>query len=234
MLIRNVTYTSLLRALAKTNQRFDGNVIFDSCIKVKTKVFRLTLRVKDSHGKGARISYRGRHLVNACWHVHGYFFEHLLKEEPNAIIKTTIGKIDRFGGNWIDRNVGSQLRSIMLSELCECKEPKPHPEWRFEDTFLMEPIEVNEDTEIKQKVWQNYNLLDEFAKKFGYDTPKPDHNPDYCGWVATMGDKYHNPTEMLKEAMDKFSKAKTRHKDAIMGFCQTGRFSVGYTIYVKD
>jgi len=233
MLIKNVTYSDLIRALAKTNQKFDGNIIFNNCTGVKINIFRVTLRVKNSHGKGARISYNGRHLINACWHVHGYFFEQLLKETPNAIIKTVVGKIDKFGGNWIDQNVGSQLRPIMLSELCECVEPNPHPEWRFEDTFLTEPIEIDENTKIKQKVWEDYDLLDQLARKFGYETPEPDNNPDYCGWIATLGDKYHDPIKMLKEAMDKLRKAKTKHKDAIMGFCQTGHFSVGYTIYVK-
>jgi len=234
LLIKNVTYASLLRALAKVNQRYDGNIAFDNYTVIKSNVFRVTLRVKDSHGKGARVSYRGRHLINACWHVHGHFFEELLKEEPNAIIKTAFAKIDKSGGNWIDVNVGTQLRPIMLSELCECGEPNPHPQWRFEDTFLTEPITVNADTKIKQRVWLDYDLLDSFAKKFGYRTPEPDNNPDYCGWVATLGDKYHNPTEMLREAMQKFNWAKNKHKNAIMGFCQTGHFSVGYTIYVRD
>ena len=100
-----------------------------------------------------------------------------------------------------------------------------------ERIFIKEPFEVNEDTRIKQKVFEDYDKLDALAKKLGYETPQ--HGNELCGWIATMGDEYHNPISMLKEAMQKLRDAKAKYKDAVMGFCHSVNFSIGYTIYIK-
>jgi len=86
----------------------------------------VTLRVKDSHGKGAKLSYpnpstgRQRHLINACWHVHGYFFEALLEINENIVIKTAGRTVDKNGGNWHDWNIGSMMYPMYYSEACDC------------------------------------------------------------------------------------------------------------------
>lgn len=72
---------------------------------------------------GARISSSGRRIAAACWHVHGDFFDALLKIQPNAVIVTRGGPgavIDKNGGNWQDCNIGSRMSPMMFSEACEC------------------------------------------------------------------------------------------------------------------
>ena len=125
MEIKRVNLYHLEQALAEVNKKYDNNVIFNrleplnkSCTR-----WRVTLRVKNSHGKGARLSVTGRHLVSACWHVHGDFFDALLKIKPDAVIKTVHGTIDRNGGNWEDWNIGSLLNPVYYSEACECENP---------------------------------------------------------------------------------------------------------------
>lgn len=86
---------------------------------------------------------------------------------------------------------------------------------------------------VKQKVWQDYDALDNYAVLHGYLCPE--NTPtSLCGWIATMGDSCHNPETMLKEANEKLVNAQRIHKDAVIGLCQTGNFSVGFTIYIRD
>ena len=87
---------------------------------------------------------------------------------------------------------------------------------------------------VQIKVWQNYDALDNYAKKLGYSVPE-NCPTSLTGWIATMGDEIYDPKTMLAEANQKLLNVQQIHKkDAIIGLCQTGNFSVGYTIYVKD
>ncbi len=117
MIIKNVTEKDLYEALRKVNKHFDNNVIFEHCNSVNTKGNRwsVRLRVKSSRGKGARLGFSGRHLINACWHVHGEFLEALPKD---AVIYTA-GKTV-YPGDWEDWNIGSQMNPMYFSEACEC------------------------------------------------------------------------------------------------------------------
>ena len=134
MIISNVSGEDLSEALSIVSKQYDNNVIWNNYERLNTKGtrFRVTLRVVDTHGKGARLSQsltsRGnrRHLMNACWHVHGHFFENLLKINPNAVIKTGIATITKEGGNWVDRNISSVMHPLMYSEACECNKLKYH------------------------------------------------------------------------------------------------------------
>jgi len=129
VLISDVSQVDLVLALAETNKEFEGNVIFNrlECQNAKQTRYRVTLRVRSSRGKGARLGFpdyrtgKQRHLVNACWHVHGTFFEKLLDIEPEAIIRTNGRVIDRYGGNWEDWNIGSIMYPMWYSEACECE-----------------------------------------------------------------------------------------------------------------
>jgi hypothetical protein len=123
MQIKNVTETELDLALANTNAQFDGNVDFNR-FEQKGKRFFVTLRVKNSHGKGAKIGFSGRHTVNACWHVHGVFFEKLLEINRSAVIDTVLNRIDKNGGNWTDKNVGSVMEPLAYSDACECSKAR--------------------------------------------------------------------------------------------------------------
>jgi len=53
------------------------------------------------------------------------------------------------------------------------------------------------------------------------------------GWVATMGDLYYNPARMLEELNRKVVIIKEHQIPFLVGFYQTGNFSVEWTIYTK-
>jgi heterodisulfide reductase subunit B len=246
--IKNVTETEIRTAVQKVNDMYEDNIhVFVERLNHYQSVgarFRVNLRVFNANKKHGTV--KGRKLNqaylmgykcfastgSACWHVHGFFFEKLLELNANAVIVTKYGKIDKNGGNWVDRNIGSIMQPLMYSEACECSE--------FINTelcvdtnnvFLHHPLEVTENTQITQKIFTDYDALDALAKESGFEV-KEDEN--LSGWVATIGDSCHNPIAMLKEAMEKLKSAQARHKDAILGFCQTGNFSIGYTVYVKQ
>jgi hypothetical protein len=87
MLIKNVYTGDLLHALDEANKIFDNNLLMASEFKGHTRQgmskYRVNLRVRESHGKGARLSYyktskgNRKHLINACWHAVGVFMQNL-------------------------------------------------------------------------------------------------------------------------------------------------------------
>ena len=114
------TEQEIKQALELVNKDFDNNLTFNNFESLSETRFRVTLRVRDSHKKGSKLSYSGRHLISACWHAHGYFFEALLSLNPKAIIKTALATITNENGNWQDRNLGSIFEPRYFSEACEC------------------------------------------------------------------------------------------------------------------
>jgi hypothetical protein len=128
MIIVNADEYILNLALKKINQeRYEGNVIFNEIKRISKNRIQMTLRVKDSTGPGHFISHQGRRLPSACWHVHGHYFDMVLKFAPNAIIKTMYTKdITKEGGNWMDVRRGY----IYFSNMCECNGSNTHPLYR--------------------------------------------------------------------------------------------------------
>lgn len=129
MLTKNVSFEELQKALEKTNKLFDGNIDFKDIRQVNKNSIRFTLKVKNSKGKGSKksITYfpfenkvKMRNTANACWHVHGTFFEKLLEINPKAIIKSAGKTITGDGGNWQDWNIGSILFPVYYSDSCLC------------------------------------------------------------------------------------------------------------------
>jgi len=132
-MITNATKEQLNQALKTINKRYDGNVEFNRFDIVSKNRIAFTLRVKHSHGKGSRYGQSGlmgmgtkRHLISACWHVHGYYFEALLAVNPDAFVKTHGRTMDKNGGNWIDWNIGSMVHPVSYSSACDCSE------WRID------------------------------------------------------------------------------------------------------
>jgi hypothetical protein len=129
MIFIHCTKNDLYKALQAVNMSFAHNVEFNKIIALNMKGTRwqVTLRVKDSHKKGARLGFmrnndgNRRHLINACWHVHGYYFEEVLAIAPETVIHAGALKIDKNGGNWQDRNIGSYVDPLQFSRACECK-----------------------------------------------------------------------------------------------------------------
>jgi len=124
MIAKNVTIQDLEQTLRLVNKIYDNNVTFNRLEQYGKRV-RFTLRVKDSKGKGARRGHTGRRLINACWHVHGDFFDILFKINPRAVIRSAGREITKDYGNWEDWNIGSIINPLYYSEACEC--------WRWRD-----------------------------------------------------------------------------------------------------
>ena len=119
------TANDLQMALDRVNEKYDSNIRFNPDSDLPE---RFTLRV-NGKGKGSAYSQayvmglewaKKRRTGSACWHVHGHFFEELLKVNPEAVIKSASGTIDINGGNWIDRNIGSIYSPLYYSEACDC------------------------------------------------------------------------------------------------------------------
>ena len=138
MLIKNVSDLDLYNALELTNQKYDDNVQFNNFQRAGNSRYRVTLRVRDSKGPGHRLGFpnyetgKQRRLINACWHVHGTFFDKLFEIAPAAAIKTgsSIANPNRIdsskwitieGGNWQDVNIGTDISPYYFSEACECE-----------------------------------------------------------------------------------------------------------------
>lgn len=127
MKVLNISELELNEAMQRLNDIYDNNVEFNNYQRLGQTSFRVTLRVKDSHGKGAKLGHpnlrtgRQRHTISACWHVHGNFFEKLFEVNPNAIVKTARKTITKENGNWEDWNIGSMMYPLYYSEACECE-----------------------------------------------------------------------------------------------------------------
>lgn len=120
MKAKNTNTQEMHQALAAINEKYEGNIKFKRFDDGKTINFTLT--VINSKAKGGRYNHMtSRYISAACWHVHGDFFEALLAINDNAVIISggTL-KIDKTGGNWTDRNIGSVAHPMMYSDSCLC------------------------------------------------------------------------------------------------------------------
>ncbi len=101
---------------------------------------------------------------------------------------------------------------------------------------------------IKVKIFQDYNKLDRDMVKVGYSPtePREDTTIDtngyvgiqnsrlHSGWIATMGDSSHHVEDQIRLLNEKVKICIEMKEKVKVGFCQTGHFSIGYTIYVKN
>ena len=122
MELRKTNLKELEKAMELLNQIFQGNITFNRLTPVNQKgdAFNVTLRVKDSRGAGARRGYTGRRLINACYHVHGYFFQILFMLNPQIQIKSLNNNISEHNIWGFDRNIGSIMNPLYLSDACNC------------------------------------------------------------------------------------------------------------------
>lgn len=116
----NATQEQLYSALQTVNENYNGNIQFRRLDQQSANRRMFTLRVEDSSGAGARRAASGRRTVSACWHVHGEFFEALLKQDENIFIRSNGRRIDKHGGNWEEINIGSEFMPVYMSTLCDC------------------------------------------------------------------------------------------------------------------
>jgi hypothetical protein len=123
MKVKNITCNQLDTCIAIVNKTHNYNLIYNRKPKQIGNYLHFTIRSVRSGIPGARTSASGRNLVSASWHAHGYLFDTILTQHPEAIIKTRIGCRDirihngQIIGNWHDWNVGSPFNSTRISEL---------------------------------------------------------------------------------------------------------------------
>ena len=136
MIIENITFGKLDKAIDKLNEKYGGNIRWNRTPELYRgyNSIRCTIRVCDCRGKGAKHGLIKQHTISACWHAHGDFFDCILNVEPKAIIIVAgIGinlaskqmKIfkDNSGNiinNWQDSQAGSIAHPIMYSKMCNC------------------------------------------------------------------------------------------------------------------
>lgn len=119
-MITTASIRTLENALKVVNTQYGKNIIFREIKQISKNRVQFTLRTVKSRAPGSRISYSGRHIPAACWHVHGHFFEAVFAIDTSARIKSGNRWITREAGNWEDRNIGSIMRPMYHSEACEC------------------------------------------------------------------------------------------------------------------
>jgi len=107
------------------------------------------------------------------------------------------------------------------------------------------PINVNVFSKYSEN---NYDTLDNLAEQKGYYPIESESDEKietsgligmqnsklHCGWIATIGDPNRiNCMHQIELLNKKIVECKSKGEEILIGFCQTGKFSVGYTIYVK-
>ena len=128
MIFMHCTVNDLHRALEIVNAKYAKNVEYKkiNVLNNKSTRWQVTLKVKDSYKAGGRLGHarnkdgNRRHINAACWHVHGDLFDAILSIAPDTIIHAGKIKIDKNGGNWQDRDIGSIIEPWYFSEACEC------------------------------------------------------------------------------------------------------------------
>ena len=137
MIIRT-TLEALELAMTETSKHFGGNITYRRGPDLQTTDGRtlrgklvfpttraryaLTITVRDSKGQAvSRDPVHGRRIAAACWHAHGVYFERVLANDPDAVIRAGMSGavIDRNGGNWNDYGRGSLIYPTQASEWCD-------------------------------------------------------------------------------------------------------------------
>jgi hypothetical protein len=94
----------------------------------------------------------------------------------------------------------------------------------------------------------DYDALDAMAKKRGYNSVECSNDDRivergevgfqngnlHCGWIATWSETGTKALDQLELLKEKLIECEKRKEVVIVGFCQTGNFSIGYSIYRKE
>lgn len=119
MRVNHVTHDDMSKVLRVINKKYNNNVIWNR-YEQKGNQIHFTLRVRDSKKAGHRVSYAGRRIPSACWHVHGDFFDALFNIAPDAVVYSRGITVTKGYSNWMDWNCGSKLIPFFMSEACGC------------------------------------------------------------------------------------------------------------------
>ena len=119
------SFTAIVKEIS--DACYGGNVIVhQDAHSLSPTRFVARLRVKDSHGPGARMSWSGRHIPATCWHAYRDVLEAMFLAYPNARAVTMMATYKGLAGfreHYPDtayKNVGSMMQPAYMPELCEC------------------------------------------------------------------------------------------------------------------
>lgn len=111
--------------LRVSRKRYRGNLEFVYVEQHRNHV-QFTLRVKDSHDKGARLGHTGRHMVSACWHAHRDLMREIFTQYPEARLisaQAVYNGAADFTQKYLAtgyKNIGSMMQPLTYEQACEC------------------------------------------------------------------------------------------------------------------
>lgn len=128
MKLYGMDQTQLHSALDTANEKYKGNIQFKECktVGIRKPYMHFTLRVKDSHGKGAKRGQSGIRTVAACWHAHRDVMKEIFSINPKARLISAMAVYEGIEGfnrefeDTGDRNIGSMVNPQYFRQACEC------------------------------------------------------------------------------------------------------------------
>lgn len=127
MKLYGVTKSQLEAIMARVSRRqYKGNLEFTH-LEEKRNHCQFTLRVKDSHSKGARTGRMGRHMISACWHAHRDLMREIFAQFPTAKLVSmqarydgSVGFNQKFEATGY-KNIGSLREPLEYRQACDCR-----------------------------------------------------------------------------------------------------------------
>jgi len=119
VIVSDTSKRAIEAALNTLNKDYKGNICFNrfEALNSNKTRFAVTLRVKDSRKRGAKLGYSGRHTVAASWHVWGKFIDLLFELCPDAKIRIRGKSYDAGSWYWEVWNAGSYMNPVYASQL---------------------------------------------------------------------------------------------------------------------
>jgi hypothetical protein len=126
MKLYGVTESQAQAVMAKVSRKlYKGNLEF-AYLEPHANHVQFTLRVRDSHGKGARTGMTGRHMISACWHAHRDLMREIFAQYPQARLvsaQAVYNDAADFQQKYQAtgyRNIGSMMQPLTYEQACEC------------------------------------------------------------------------------------------------------------------
>ena len=116
MIAKGIGGFELRRCLQAVNEKRGYRLIFNREPERQGNWTPFTIRSEVSKVPGARTTPDGRNLISASWHAHGFLFDEILGQDPDAVIVTGSTRVTSGGGNWQDIQIGSMMNPCMMSQ----------------------------------------------------------------------------------------------------------------------
>lgn len=113
-MITNASQSELHQALDKINEKYEGNIFFNTILNKEKRVSFTLAAVSGKYG--SRNSASGRKMPKASWHAHGDFFDALFEINPDCFVRSQGKKITKDAGNWEEIKTGSFYSPSYMSD----------------------------------------------------------------------------------------------------------------------